>query len=177
MDHLRALCCEIDEFCQACAPRYPRRLRQVGPRQRARPTTRALSEMLTLRVYGPWRPSWTFNPYSPASVAVPRRPSFPPRVGSPRFMALVPRALVPWGGSRATRRGRCPGLAFRDSTPLAVGAKQRRAAYTVCAAMAARGARPPWEDAPASHARGAATTRAHGWPGDGRPAMGTPASP
>lgn len=67
------------------------------------------------------------------------RPYFPHLVSSQRFVALLPRALVPLGGSLSTRQGRCTGMAFIDSTPLAVCDQHRMATPKVFEGLAARG--------------------------------------
>ena len=50
-------------------------------------------------------------------VAVHLRPYFPALVSYQRFVALMPRALVPLCGYLHTRQGRCTGITFVDSTP------------------------------------------------------------
>lgn len=67
------------------------------------------------------------------------RPSFPHVVSYQRFVALLPRALVPLCHSLVTRQGRCTGIAFMDSTPLAVCDPPRMATHQVFEGLAARG--------------------------------------
>jgi hypothetical protein len=139
MDQLLAICCDIDEFCQACAPRYPRCLLHGGQRQRTRPTTLALSEIITLRVYGHGSPYRTFKHASMEYVLAHLRRYFPHLVAYPRFVELMPRALVPLCGYLSTRKGRRTGIACIDSTPLAVCDNHRSAPHKVFAGFAARG--------------------------------------
>jgi Transposase DDE domain len=47
------------------------------------------------------------------------RPYFPDLVSYSRFVALLPRALVPLCSYLHTRKGRCTGITFVDSSPLA----------------------------------------------------------
>jgi hypothetical protein len=54
MDQLIAIFCDMDDCCKAFEPVYAHRLLHAGQRQRMRPTTLALSEMLTLLVYVHW---------------------------------------------------------------------------------------------------------------------------
>ena len=60
MDHLMAIFCDLDDFCKAFAPVYDRCLLHAGQRHRARQTTLALSEILTLLVSVPWSRDRTF---------------------------------------------------------------------------------------------------------------------
>ena len=139
MDQLLAIFCDIDDFCKAFAPLYHHRLLHIGQRQRARQTTLALSEMLTLLVYFHWSHYRTCKHYYTEYVAVHRRPYFPHLVGSQRFVELMPRALVPLCCYLATRKGRCTGLACIDSTPLAVCDNHRITAHKVFEGLATRG--------------------------------------
>ena len=66
-------------------------------------------------------------------------PYFPQLVGYHRFVELMPRALVPLCCYLSTRKGRCTGIAFIDSTPLAVCDKHRIATHKVFAGLAMRG--------------------------------------
>ena len=139
MDQLIVIFCDMDDFCQAFAPTYARRLLHAGQRQRQRQTTLARSEILTLLVYFHWSHSRTFKHYYTEYVAVHLRPYFPHLVSSHRFVALLPRALVPLCGYLATRKGRCTGIAFIDSTPLAVCDNHRIVTHKVFEGIAARG--------------------------------------
>jgi hypothetical protein len=139
MDQLVAIFCDSDDGCKAFEPGYARRLLHVGQRQRPRPTTLARSEMLPLLVYFHWSHSRTCKHYYTEYVAVHLRPYFPPLVRDPRCVALLPRTLVPLCGSLSTRQGRYTGIAFIDSTPLAVCDNHRIAPHKVFEDMAARG--------------------------------------
>src|SRR5262245_1887380 len=139
MDQLIAIFCDIDDFCKAFEPVYTRRLLHVGQRQRTRRTALTLSEILTLLVYFHWSHYRTFKHYYTEYVAVHLRPYFPHLVSYQRFVELLPRTLVPLCGYLATRKGRCTGIAFIDSTPLAVCDNHRIATHKVFEGMAARG--------------------------------------
>jgi hypothetical protein len=139
LDQLIAIFCDMDDFCKAFAPVYDRCLLHTGHRHRTRQTTLALSEMLTLLVYVHWSHYRTCKHDSTAYVLVHLRPSCPHLVGYPRFVERMPRALVPLCCSLATRKGRCTGIAFIDSTPLAVCDNHRMATHKVFEGRAARG--------------------------------------
>jgi hypothetical protein len=95
--------------------------------------------MLTICVYVHGSHSRTFKHYYTAYVAPHLRPYFPTRVRSTRFVELLPRAFVPLCGYLHTRTGRCTGIAFIDSTPLAVCHNRRLNAPRVFAGWALRG--------------------------------------
>jgi Transposase DDE domain len=139
MDHLIAMFCDIDDFCKTFEPVYHRCLLQAGQRQRTRQTTLALSEIMTLLVYFHWSHYRTFKHYYTEYVAVHLRPYFPQLVSYQRFVECLPRALVPLGCYLGTRKGRCTGIAFIDSTPLAVCDNHRIATHKVFEGIAARG--------------------------------------
>ena len=134
-----AIFCNIDDCYKAFEPVYARRLLHIGQRQRTRSTTLALSEMLTLLVSFHWSHYRTFQHYYTEYVAGHLRPYFPQLVRYHRFIELLPRRLVPLCGYLATRKGRCTGMAFIDSTPLAVCDNHRIATPKVFAGLAARG--------------------------------------
>jgi hypothetical protein len=56
-----------------------------------------------------------------------------------RFVELMPRALVPLCNYLHTRKGRCTGITFVDSTPLAVCHNKRIARHKVFDGYATRG--------------------------------------
>jgi hypothetical protein len=72
-------------------------------------------------------------------VVVHWRPYFPDLVSYPRFVELLPRTLIPLCCYLSTRKGRCTGIAFIDSTPLAVCDNHRMVTHKVFAGVAARG--------------------------------------
>jgi transposase len=139
MDQLITIFCAIDDFCKAFEPVYAQRLRHASQRQRTRQTTLALSEILTLLVYFHWRHYRTFKHDYTEYVAVHLHSYFPQLVSYQRFVELLPRALVPLCCYLSTRKGRCTGIAFIDSTSLAVCDTHRIATHKVFEGMATRG--------------------------------------
>ena len=139
MDDLIAILCDIDDFCKAFEPVYARGLLRTGQRRRTRQTTLALSEILTLLVYFHWSHYRTFKHYYAEYVMAHLPPYFPHLVSYHRFVELMPRALVPLCCYLSTRKGRRTGIAFIDSTPLAVCDNHRIATHKVFAGIAMRG--------------------------------------
>ena len=139
MSRLIAMFCDIDDFCTRFEPLYHRHLLQARPRARARRTELALSAIMTILVYFHSSHYRTFKHYYTDYVQPYLRPYFPTLVSYTRFVELLPRALVPLCCYLRTRTGRCTGIAFIDSTPLAVCHNRRIGAHKVFQGWATRG--------------------------------------
>ena len=139
MSQLMAMFCDIDDFCKWFEPLYMRRLLQSGQRQRTRQTVLALSEIMTIIVSFHSSHYRDFKHYYTEYVATHLRPYFPALVSYSRFVELMPRAVVPLCGSLHTRKGRCTGITFVDSTSLAVCHNRRISRHKVFAGSATRG--------------------------------------
>jgi Transposase DDE domain len=139
MSRLIAMFCEIDDFCKWFEPLYTQRLLQSGQRQRQRQTALALSEIMTIVVYFHCSHYRDFKHYYTEYVEGHLHPYFPALVSYSRFVELMPRALVPLCGYLHTRKGRCTGITFVDSTSLAVCHNRRIARHKVFAGYATRG--------------------------------------
>jgi hypothetical protein len=125
--------CDIDDFCTALAPVYHRPLLATGQRHRVRQPDLALSEVMTILVSFHWSHYRTFKHSYTDDVTPHLRPYCPTRVSSTRFVERMPRALVSFCCYVPTRTGRCTGIAFIDSTPLAVCHNRRIAPHKVFA--------------------------------------------
>jgi DDE family transposase len=139
MSQLIAMFCDIDDLCKWFEPLYMRRLLQSGQRQRTRQTALALSEIMTLIVCFHSSHYRDFKHYYTEYVATHLRPYFPALVSYSRFVELMPRAVVPLCGYLHTRKGRCTGITFVDSTSLAVCYNRRISRHKVFAGYATRG--------------------------------------
>jgi hypothetical protein len=139
MSQLIAMFCDIDDFCKHFEPLYHQHLLQAGHRHRRRQTALALSEIMTILVYFHSSHYRTFKHYYTAYVEAHLRPYFPQLVSYHRFVELLPRVLVPLCCYLQTRKGRCTGIAFIDSTPLVVCHNRRIAAHKVFDGWASRG--------------------------------------
>jgi hypothetical protein len=136
---LSAMFCDIDDFCKAFVPVYHQHLLPTGQRHRVRQPALGLSEIMTILVYFHWSHYRTFKHYYLDHVVPHLHPYFPTCVSYSRFVELIPRALVPLCCYLQTRKGRCTGIAFIDSTPLAVCHNRRIPAHKVFAGWATRG--------------------------------------
>jgi hypothetical protein len=115
-----ALFCDIDDFCQTFAPQWQRHLVNEGSRRRWREPRLCLSEVMTIVVNFHQSGYRTFTDYYLRYVTLHLRWAFPQLVSYSRFVELMPEALVPLCAYLQTRKGRSAGVAFIDSTLLAV---------------------------------------------------------
>jgi len=143
MSQLVAMFCDIDDFCKVFEPIYNQRLLQTGQRHRVRPGQLSLSEIMTIIVYFHASHYRDFKHYYTEYVEAHLRPYFPDLVSYSRFIDLMPRALVPLCSYLHTRKGRCTGITFVDSTPLAVCHTKRIGRHKVSEATR-RGAHARW---------------------------------
>ena len=139
MSQLVAMFCDIDDFCKEFEPLYTQRLLQSGQRQRQRPSQLSLSEIMTIMVSFHASHYRDFKHYYTEYVQRHLRPYFPTLVSYHRFVELMPRALVPLCNYLHTRKGRCTGITFVDSTSLAVCHNKRSTRHKVFEGYASRG--------------------------------------
>ena len=134
-----AMFCDIDDFCKWFEPLYTQRLLHNGQRQRIRQTALALSESMTIIVYFHNRHYRDFKHSYTEYVEGHLPPYFPALVSYSRFVELMPRVVVPLCGYLHTRKGRCTGITFVDSTSLAVWHNRRLSRHKVFDGYATRG--------------------------------------
>jgi len=130
------LFCEIADFCVGFEPVW--RAQALSVQQRQRPTTMHLSEVLTILVWYHMIGYRDFKRYYTEYVQKELRWAFPRQVSYTRFVELERDALVPLCAYLRTRLGRCTGIAFIDSTPLAVCHNRRIPSHRVFAEQAGR---------------------------------------
>ena len=99
----------------------------------------SLSEIMTIMVYFHASHYRDFKHYYTEYVANHLRSYFPALVSYSRFVELMRRALVPLCTYLHTRKGRCTGITFVDSTPLAVCHTKRIGRHKVFDGYATRG--------------------------------------
>jgi len=131
--------CDIDDFCQLFEPAWQQRLLAAQPRQRHRPSTLCLSEVMTIIVLFHSSGYRNFKTYYTAYVLRHMVWAFPQLVSYNRFVELMPSALVPLCGYLQTRKGECSGISFIDSTSLRVCHNRRIQSHKVFAGCARRG--------------------------------------
>jgi hypothetical protein len=92
----------------------------AGDRIRRRSGELCLSEIMTILIGFHQSHYRDFKAYYLQHVCEYRRAEFPGLVNYARFVALMPSALLPLCAYLNSRFGRCTGISFIDSTPLAV---------------------------------------------------------
>ncbi len=131
--------CDIDDFCLFFEPIWKQRLLVAHERQRNRPSTLCLSEVMTIIVLFHWSGYRNFKTYYTAHVLKHMAGAFPRLVSYNRFVELMPSALVPLCGYLQTRKGECSGISFIDSTSLKVCHNRRIHSHQVFRDCARRG--------------------------------------
>ena len=131
--------CDIDDFCQFFEPLWKRRLLTAGERHRDRAGCLSLSEVMTIIVLFHASSYRNFKAYYTEQVMKHYAGAFPRLVSYQRFVELMPSALVPLCGYLQTRKGRCSGISFIDSTSLKVCHNRRIHSHRVFADCARRG--------------------------------------
>lgn len=139
MSALTYMFCQIDDFCNCFEPVFEEHLLASGQACRRRKPRLALSEIMTIIVHFHRTSYRTFKAYYTQHVMVHLKQHFPKLVSYNRFVELMPRALVPLSCYLSSRRGRPAGIAFVDSTPLAVCRNQRIHSHKTFKGSAARG--------------------------------------
>jgi hypothetical protein len=133
------LFCQVDDFCQVFEPIYLAEQMAAGDRIRRRSGELCLSEIMTILIGFHQSHYRDFKTYYLQHVCEYQRAEFPGLVSYARFVALMPSALLPLCAYLNSRFGRCTGISFIDSTPLAVCHNARIHQHKVFAGLAQRG--------------------------------------
>lgn len=131
--------CEIDDFCIAFEPEFRRKLLADKGRQRRRTMKMKLSEVMTIIVYFHSSGYRNFKTYYLEQVQKTMTGEFPDLVSYNRFVELMTEAVVPLAVYLETRKAECSGIAFADSTSLAVCHNRRIHSHKVFDGFAGRG--------------------------------------
>jgi hypothetical protein len=136
---LEELFCDVDDFCRVFLPTWHRQLLTNGERKRARTSRLTLSEIMTILIYFHQSQYRNFKTFYLWHVCRYCRSEFPQLLSYTRFVALIPKALMPMCIYLNTRRGEDTGLAFVDATSLVVCHNRRIHSHKVFKAVARRG--------------------------------------
>ena len=134
---LLELFCEVDDFCQSFEVLLSERqlmASKSGPKQRL-----STSEIMTIVINFHQEGYRDFKHYYLNHVCRYLQTEFPNLVSYNRFVELMHTALLPLCAYLKKRFGECTGIAFVDSTPLAVCHNRRIDRHKVFADLAARG--------------------------------------
>ena len=131
------LFCDIDDFCLLFEPLWERKLLET--RQRRRASALCLSEVMTIITLFHASGYRNFKAYYTEQVLTRYAWAFPRLVSYGRFVELMPSALIPLCGYLQSRKGRCSGISFIDSTSVKVCHNRRIHSHKVFAGCARRG--------------------------------------
>ncbi len=130
---------EIDEFCQVFEPLWKKRLLADGLKQRQRRRRLSLSEVMTILVLFHRSGYRNLKQFYLEFVCVHLTAEFPELVSYNRFVEFERDALLPLAAYLQTKRGKCTGISFVDSTKLAVCTNLRIPRHRQFAGFAGRG--------------------------------------
>ena len=136
---LLELFCAVDDFCRRLEPAWQQPQRGRGPRQRQRARPLCLCEIMTSLIAFHSSGYRNFKTSYQEHVGRYWRAEFPGAVSYNRFVEFMPSALLPRCAYLHPCLGACTGIAFLDSTPLAVCDNHRSAPPKVFDGVARRG--------------------------------------
>jgi len=140
MDRLLELFCDVDDFCKVVLPIWQNRLLTSGAMQRRRKRSLSISEIMTILISFHQSHDRHFKASYTEHVLKHLRSEFPGLVSYTRFVEWIPSVLVPLCVYlRTACLGRWTGIAFIDSTALAVCKHPRIHSHKVFAGLAERG--------------------------------------
>ena len=137
-DGLETLFCDVDDFCQKILPHW--RCKLISQRQRQRSFTMSPSEVMTIIIHFHRSHYRNFkNYYLSCICGQALRQEFPRRVSYNRFVELMQSVLIPLSIYLHLRRVSSRGIAFIDSTPIAVCHNRRITRHRTFVEVAQRG--------------------------------------
>ena len=135
--NLVELFCKVDDFCLQFLPIMKKHL--IGGNHRNRSGQLSLSEIMTILILFHQSGYRHFKAFYLEHVCAHLREEFPKLVSYHRFVALIPRTVVPFMFFLRQHYGQCTGIAFIDSTHLSVCHNKRINRNKVFDGIAARG--------------------------------------
>jgi hypothetical protein len=136
---LLELFCAVDDFCQAFYPQWEQHQLAEGERQRLRRGQLIPSEIMTILIHFHQSQYRNFKAYYTQHVSVHLCSEFPKLISYCRFVQLIPQVVLPLCVYLYKRCMPTRGIAFIDSTPLAVCHNRRIKRHKTFAETAARG--------------------------------------
>jgi len=118
--NILALFFDIDEFCKLFEPAWKHHLLTGNYRKRNRKRRLSLSEVMTILVLFHISGYRNLKQFYLEFVCRHLTKEFPALVSYTRFVEFERDALIPLAAYLQTRRGRCTGISFVDSTKIAV---------------------------------------------------------
>ena len=135
---LLELFCEVDDFCQDFEFLIKKQQLQ-GAKKRGPASRLSVSEIMTIVIYFHQAGYRNFKQYYLNYVCKHLAAEFPELVSYHRFVALMPRILLPMCAYLQSNYGKCTGINFVDSTAIVVCHNRRIRRHKVFKDLAARG--------------------------------------
>ncbi len=120
MKNLVELFCDVDDFCKAFIPQWQKQLLANGTRQRHRDSRMSMSEVMTIVIGFHMSHHRDFKNYYLGYVSLLYKDEFPDLLSYTRFLAIMPRLIVPMCAYFTTLKGKPTGIEFIDSTCIKV---------------------------------------------------------
>jgi Transposase DDE domain len=139
MDKLVELFCDVDDFCRVFLPVWEQQCLENGTRQRKRPSRMTPSEIMTILIAFHQSHHRNFKHFYLGLVYQYHHQDFPTLLSYTRFLGVVASVLVPLCSYFAHLKGTPTGVAFIDSTALAVCHNIRIPRHKVFDGVAKRG--------------------------------------
>ncbi|MBE8597838.1 IS982 family transposase [Xenorhabdus sp. BG5] len=139
MDKLVEIFCDVDDFCRLFIPQWECFCLEKGYRQRRRQGRMHPSEIMTILILFHMSHYRDFKHFYLKHIWIHYHNDFPTLLSYTRFVSVTPSVLVPLCSYLTQLKGKPTGLAFVDSTSLAVCHNIRIPRHQVFAGIAQRG--------------------------------------
>jgi hypothetical protein len=120
MKNLVELYCNVDDFCKVFIPQWQKQLLEDGTNKRQRTGQMTTSEIMTIVVGFHMSHYRDFKNYYLGHVSAFYKDAFPNLLSYTRFLAVMPRVIVPMCAYFTTLKGKPTGIEFIDSTSIKV---------------------------------------------------------
>lgn len=139
MCKLVELFCDVDDFCCVFIPQWEKELLEDGTKKRQRDGRMTISEMMTIVINFHMSHYRDFKNYYCGYIAIMHKKEFPGLLSYTRFLAVMPKLIVPMCAYFATLKGKPTGIQFIDSTSIKVCHNIRIPRHKTFAGVAQRG--------------------------------------
>lgn len=139
MKNLVELYCDVDDFCKVFVPQWQQQLIEDGSRSRHRECRLSMSEIMTIIIGFHMSHHRDFKNYYLGHVKQFYKKAFPDLLSYTRFLAVMPRTIVPMCAYFTTLKGKPTGIDFIDSTSLKVCHNIRIPRHKTFSGVAQRG--------------------------------------
>ena len=120
MIKLVELFCDVDDFCKVFIPQWKKQLLEDGTQKRQRAGRMTTSEIMTIVISFHMSHHRDFKNYYLGYVSLMYKSEFPNLLSYTRFLAVMPRVIVPMCAYFTSLKGKPTGVEFIDSTSIKV---------------------------------------------------------